>query len=494
MKIYSSELLNDTVVDAGSLTITDSDILDVTQANDAVLTFDPTSGLQSTSTAATEGLVIGGTFDTIIGATNTATLNDGNTAYYYISGTGVEKNLLDVVIAQGAISGTNLVLSNKAGDQLVPNIDLSGIASAGGSGGAAGGGADTNPDNHFLPVKFQDDVGQNIFLNSVVEETGTFTDPTTTTGEIDGAVTSGSMADIDSIPAGDQTAFHTRFSGGGAATIIIDGASYVGTLTSTASGATATFVLSSGTFTGANELADNASVTLPLVAGSRTVEGLNINTNLTLHGDLQVIGSSTSVNMHQVNLNDSFIVLNHTETPGNYSEVDGGVIVTHTHNAGTFTYAGIRYNGNVGDWEIANDLDAPDGSDGSGTWLPISTRNAVTTTQKAVVTVAGLQAGAVGTTTATFNNTATADVGDITVTAPSAGGGAVTVAIVIQGNSTLLPIDSQDATVQVFEDGSMIIPDSIAFAEAGGVVTVTVTLPDGYASGAAVSLKTVIIG
>ena len=492
MKIYSSELLNDTVVDAGSLTITDSDILDVTQANDAVLTNDPTTGLQSTSTAATEGLVIGGTFDTIIGATNTATLNDGNTAYHYISGTGVEKDLLDVVIAQGTISGTNLVLSNKAGTQLVPNIDLAGIAGSGGGSGA-GTGADTNPDNNFVPVKFQNDIGQNIFVDSLIEETGTFVDPTTTSGLVQGMVDSGNSVTIDEIPPADRAAFTARFGTAQTASIIIDGTVYTGMLVDAAAAGEATFTLASGTFTGANELADNASVVLPLVAGSRTVENVNINSNLILHGDLQVIGSSTMVNQHQVNLNDSFIVLNHHEG-ADYGPVDGGMIVTTQLAGVTRTYAGIRFNAGTSEWEIANSLDAADGSDGSGTWMPISTRNAVTTTQKAVVTVAGLQAGAVGTTTATFNNVATADVGDITVTAPSAGSGVVTVAIVIQGNSTLLPIDSQDATVQVFENGSMIIPDSIAFSESGGVVTVTVTLPDGYASGAAVSLKTVIIG
>lgn len=505
MKIYSSELLNDTQVDAGSLAITNDDLLTIQDLSDIVLSTNSTTGVQSVMTNATQGMqILDGSLDTVIGATDTTTLADGGVAYHYISGTGAEKDLADVLIAQGSLSGSNLQLSNAAGLQLVANISLAGLMTGGGSAGAAA----TNPMNNDLPVKYQDDLGENVFVDSVIAETGTFVTPTTTTGAIVGAVTSGSTANIDGIPAGDRTAFDTRFSAGVAGTsIIIGGITYTGTLTSTASGATATFSLASGTFSGANELADNAVVTLPLVAAERTVTGLSLldgvtNGTVVIHGGLQVTGSTTSTNSHQVEFNDSFLVLNSVAgNPADFSAINGGLIFTtdHTNAGDSYIYSGIRYNATSDQFEIAHNLNIDDGSGSTGTdpnalntWVPLST--AIGSTQKAAVTIAGLQAGSTGTPTATFNGNTTADTADITVTAPAAGSGAVTVAIVIQGDNTLLPINSDDVTVNVYEDGSMIIPDGISVVESSGVTTVTITLPDGYASAAAVSLKTVIVG
>ncbi|MDA7993383.1 MAG: hypothetical protein MPJ25_10140, partial [Pirellulales bacterium] len=128
MKIYSSELLNETEVNQGSLEITDGDHIQIHNLSDVAFNTDNTTGVQTLNGTPSEGLyIVGGTFDTVIGHTNTPNLDSDNVAYHYISGTGAQKNLADVLVAKGSLSGSNLQLFNNADVQIASDIDLSGL-------------------------------------------------------------------------------------------------------------------------------------------------------------------------------------------------------------------------------------------------------------------------------------------------------------------------------------------------------------------------------
>ena len=104
MRIYSSELLNATEVDSGSLTINTGDHIQIVDLSDVAFNTD-SNGVQTLNGTPSAGLFIqGGTFDTVIGQTNTPNLDSDNVAYHYISGTGAQKNLADILVAKGSIA------------------------------------------------------------------------------------------------------------------------------------------------------------------------------------------------------------------------------------------------------------------------------------------------------------------------------------------------------------------------------------------------------
>lgn len=496
MKIYASELLNDTEVNSGSLEITTGDHIQIANVSDVAFNT-ATTGVQTLNGTPSEGLYIqGGSFDTVIGQTDTPNLDSDNVAYYYISGTGAQKNLADILVAKGEVVGTNLVLRNNADAQIVSNIDVSSLV-----GAATAGGAATNNGNNVLPVKFENDLGQNIFVDSIVTETGTITIPTQTTGAVETAVSTGSTLQIDGIPAGDQSTFFSRFSAGvGNTTIIAGGTEYTGTLTADGTGpngdGTATFVLASGDFTGANNLAEDVAVTLPLVAGNRTVTGATLAGNLNITGNLQIGGSTTGVDRVDVSTSDTFINLAITNLPASdttsVENINGGFLVETDRTSDgtdiTKTYGGLRYQATLNRWEVSSDT--TNGT--NGTWQAISTHGG--TVSKGVVSVANIAAGSdaatdgtSGAQTGNFNGTAIADTADIAVVTPSSdNGGSVTVTVTI-GAGTEYPFTSGDLTVQVFEGANMIIPEGVSVSAS----SIVVTLPNSYAAAA---LKVVIVG
>ena len=517
MKIYSSELLNSSMVDSGNLTITTGDQIIV--ADNANGVYENTITISATAdtftTDPTQGLfVTGGTFDTrirLLTGSTPDTLNTAAVAYHYLDGKGQQRQLNDVLVAKGTLSGSTLRFLNR-GDVLLGTADLSGLS--GGGGGAA---ASTNDTNNILPVRSQDDLLSPEFVDSSIIEVGTFVTPTTTAGAVNGAVTTGSMAVIDGIASGDRAGFHTRFSSGVASTTIdIGGTRYDGTLTSTDSGATATFTLASGTFTGSNELADNAIVTLPLVAGSRTVTGLRLGAvtttatrrSLEVTGDLTVRGTTTTVNSTTVDVADRYLSLGTTGTTSSGAAVaevnsDGGLIVeassTDDGSAIAKTYGGLRYNGEDNVWEVSSDPGS-DGLAAGATWTPLSTAGG--TTNKAVLNVSSANA-----LTGEFDGTAitTIAAADATVTdvaASTTAGVSYKVAISLASTTgRVFPIGNTDVTVAVYDGGLQIIPDEVALnrfdnSSAADVTTtttdsLTVYLPQDYSPSA---LKIVIIG
>ena len=353
MKIYSSELLNETEVNSGQLDITADDLLIIRNAGNGDYNADRTGF----DTAPTQGLYIpGGTFDHILDTSSgsTETLNTAGILYHYIDGKGQQQSLNDVLVANGSLSGTNLQLSNRAGHQIVADIDLSGLG-----GGATGGGAETNPSNNDLPVKWQNDLAQNVFVDSMITEIAsdgsTATVPTTASAQVNGAVTTGNMVSFDNVAGGnaaEQGTFHTRFSAGVSnTTIIIAGTEYTGTLTSTVAGAEATFELASGDFTGTNELANDADATLPNVAGNRS----NLNT-VRIEGNLEVAGTSTQIDSTTVTLSDRFIQL---ATPNaNVGANDSGFLAVTGRASDTNRLQGIRYHVASQSWQVSTVAEA----------------------------------------------------------------------------------------------------------------------------------------
>ncbi|MDA7994419.1 MAG: hypothetical protein MPJ25_15430, partial [Pirellulales bacterium] len=390
--------------------------------------------------------------------------------------------------------------------QIASDIDLSGLG-----GGATGGGAETNPTNNDLPVKFQNDLAQNVFLNSIVNEVGTFVSPTTTTAQVNGAVTTGNMVSFDGIPGGDQTSFHTRFSAGVAGTtIIIAGTEYTGTLTSTVAGSEATFELASGSFTGSDELANDAMATLPNVAGERTVTGIQIDGNLEVQGDTTQVDSTT------VTLSDLFIQLATPDGSGALAGRDSGFLNVISRNAGNdLNLQGIRYHVASNSWQISTNnsgvtVNAQGIPSNLADWSSIQSvssginkfvANFSTSASATAPTVSSVLVN--GATLAAAGNSAAALVGsdagtndkylnirlDSTATVPAANG----------GYSVATAFGHTDVTVQVYEGTEMIITDDVRIGQirlatgalstqAGGI---SITLPRTATLG---TLKVVIIG
>ncbi|MDA7994393.1 MAG: hypothetical protein MPJ25_15300, partial [Pirellulales bacterium] len=398
--------------------------------------------------------------------------------------------------------------------QIASDIDLSGL---GGGSGGTGGGADTNPTNNDLPVKFQNDLAQNVFVNSIVNEIGTFTTPTTVAAMTVNDVTSGMMLTIDNVGVGlsgadqsaAQTAFNTRF---GTATpnttIIVGGTEYTGTLTATLLGAGATFELASGTFSGADEVSDNTAVTLPLVAGARTVTGIQID------GNLEVLGTQTQVDSVTVTLADQFIQLGTPDGSGALAARDSGFLNVVSRSAGdVLNLQGIRYDASTNAWQVSSNTTgvSVDGSgipDTDSDWATIQTVGGSHGIAKLSATF-GASASATapsvatvslnGATVASFTNTVVSRVGTDAATndkyininlGSSDTGGGFSVSDLF-GHSVV--------QVQIFESGSQIIAEEVILGQVRSTTgalssaanQLTITLPRTAVLGA---LTVIVIG
>lgn len=96
-----------------------------------------------------------------------------------------------------------------------------------------------------------------------------------------------------------------------------------------------------------------------------------IDTNtVEIHGNLDVAGNLTYINVTELNVKDPFILLNSSNT-ASYPSNSG--ILTHKTSS---TFAGIRYNNNSGEWELS----VSTGTTGeTGSWVAIATGNALPT-------------------------------------------------------------------------------------------------------------------
>lgn len=407
----------------------------------------------------------------------------------------------DTFIQSGVLVGTTLELykaASTAGAADV-SIDLSSLSTGGGGGG--GGAADFNETNQTLPVLFVDDLGELDFTDSLISEVvggGTITLPTTYAASVLAAVTSGSTVMFDGIQAGDQAAFHAQYSAGVASTTIaIGGIEFVGTLTSTAAGATATFVLAAGTFT--NILEDAAAI-FPRTAGVYSPD------TVVIKGNLQIEGTQTTVNQTQVDLNDSFLNLNSiapSDASADVVAADGGLIILTDVNAAadTAVYAGIRYDASEDEWQLAHNLTANTGAgtvgtnpDSANTWVPITVTGGAT--NKAVINIAETSNAI----TASVDGAAVTLTTEVTVrdvTTGATAGYYVNIDLVGTG---ALPIGSVDVTCQLYDGSSMIIPDEVIQGMAAGATgalataatSIVVKLPAEF--NPSTTLKIVIVG
>lgn len=112
------------------------------------------------------------------------------------------------------------------------------------------------------------------------------------------------------------------------------------------------------------------------VEGDYIIKTLNASDNVSVethtfevHGNLDVTGNLTYINVSELNIKDPFILLNSSNT-SSYA-ANAGVL---THITDT-TFAGIRYNTVSGAWEVS---DSTDTTGEAGNWSAIATGDVTT--------------------------------------------------------------------------------------------------------------------
>ena len=119
----------------------------------------------------------------------------------------------------------------------------------------------------------------------------------------------------------------------------------------------------------ANAAADafvNSSLTQTDVSdGTQTVTAGG---NVIITGDLQVNGTTTTVNSTTIDIADRYATYAHTDLTSDKVAIDGGIFVEHIVASGVATYAGIRV-GADGVWEVTSNATSDDGT--TGTWVDL---------------------------------------------------------------------------------------------------------------------------
>jgi hypothetical protein len=101
-----------------------------------------------------------------------------------------------------------------------------------------------------------------------------------------------------------------------------------------------------------------------------SVDNVNITTHtVKVFGNLDVSGNVTYINVDELNIRDPFILLNSSNT-STYAANSG--ILTHRTES---SFAGLRWSNTTARWEISSSTDT---TGEAGTWVAISTGNAVT--------------------------------------------------------------------------------------------------------------------
>lgn len=317
------------------------------------------------------------------------------------------------------------------------------------AGGGSGSGASTNPTNHDLPVK-QDQGVVSAFVDApILVETTNYASHSGLTFTLNSAtqVTLSGGTDLNNAETGFAASDAVVINQIDSTTGLLESAN--GTVSSV-SATDVVITIGAGDGDGF-EAAVEAGVYKAGTQGDVVIQN-----NLQINGNLQVHGDRTEVNQSHLNVNDSFVVLNHVtlsdSTPA-AANLDGGIIITKDIAAGTpatATYAGLRFDtteGPDGTWQVATSLNADDGSDGSGTWKNLVCEPAPvadTVTPASVFKVAGVFPA--------VNQAASETLLGITVTA---GTGTTTWAITHNlGNAELV--------VNVYDSNNrMILPDEI---------------------------------
>ena len=105
---------------------------------------------------------------------------------------------------------------------------------------------------------------------------------------------------------------------------------------------------------------------ITITLGSSTADSVVIS------GNLQVNGTTTTVNSTTIDVADRYATYAHTDLSSDKLAIDGGIFVEHIVSSGAATYAGIRV-GADGVWEVTSNATTDDGSTGTWTDLGLST-------------------------------------------------------------------------------------------------------------------------
>jgi hypothetical protein len=92
-----------------------------------------------------------------------------------------------------------------------------------------------------------------------------------------------------------------------------------------------------------------------------------------IHGNLDVVGDVTYINVSELNIKDPFIQLNSIDIGNNGPYSSNSGILTHRTDT---LFAGIRYNADSGNWEISDNTDT---TGEVGDWEELATANAAVT-------------------------------------------------------------------------------------------------------------------
>ena len=453
MKIYSSDLLNGSQVDAGNLDIT---------TGDALIIADKQAGTGATLVGLS---ITGGTSNSLPGTTTIA--GTSINAYDWVTSsnisvlgaTGAEIAIDDYMIQFAKLNGTRLELFSSFDDSgtVVAHVDLGALS--GGSGGSGGGAFNENVD--FIPVLVRDSFAEDDFTDSIISETittsGTATFFTTTGQTFATSATSWTLTlagsteqgQFDTLYPSTTTAYRVRVVFADTTTRIVDA-----TVSRTGNAVTLSPVSPATTFgvaiaTGDTIQMKNAQVT-------RTGSGVKI------AGNLEVEGTTTTVNSTNTVVADQFITLGEPDGTGAIAARDSGLLsVVSQASGGASTVAAIRYNadgGTGGRWEISNT------AAGTGTGVTLASGiPSVNSEFSPISTLAKF--------TNTFDNGTAATSGTDTTYTFAHG------------------LGNDDLTVNVYENNVQFIPSEITISD----TQVIVAIPTGHGITTS-TLKVVAIG
>ena len=400
-----------------------------------------------------------------------------------VRGGRVDGTDLDLHSVTGLGTGTGDFDAEFSTLNRLARIDVSALV--GGSGGA---GAATNQTDSFMPVKVTrnsvdsfDDSNISITIADKIESTGLESNYTVAANGTSFALTGNSIQAFVASPtrAGFENGEIVYLSHPGNGSTIsaqqirvtVNGNSTANNVTLTLGAASADLETLAGLDTAM------FAVTRDGAPGAISMDG-----DVTISGSLVVSGDNTILNTATTITEEKYFAVNQPDADGDGDPTDerpaagtGGYLVskrtatTLEDNLGavqidadaannTGIFGGIRFNESgvtgTGTWEISQGTDA----NGNGSWRALSTHAG--TVSKGVV-LASIASGGTAITAGTassFNGSQVADVADITVANDTTSGLQIAVAV---ATGTEFPFNSNDLTVQVYEDNSMIIPNSV---------------------------------
>ena len=452
MKIYSSDLLNGSQVDAGNLDIT---------TGDALIIADKQAGTGATLVGLS---ITGGTANSLPGtaAIPGTTINAYNwvasSNISVLGATGAEVAIDDYMVQFAKLNGTRLELFSSHDDSgtVVAHVDLGALS--GGSGGAGGGAFNENVD--FLPVLVRDSFEEDDFTDSIIQETitttGTATFFSTTNQAFANTATSWTLTLTGSTEQGQFDALYPANSEARVRVVFADTTTTIVSATVSRSTNTVTLSPVSPATTFGVTIATGDTLQMKNVQQTRTGSGVIIN------GNLEVEGTTTTVNSTNTVVADQFITLGEPDGTGAIAARDSGLLSVVSQAAGgASTVAAIRYNadgGTGGRWEISNT------AAGTGTGVTLASGiPSVNSEFSPISTLAKF--------TNTFDNGTAATSGTDTTYTFAHG------------------LGNDDLTVNVYENNIQFIPSEITISD----TQVIVAIPTGHGITTS-TLKVVAIG